>query len=202
MPHQVACPVCGVPMKLPDDSPGRGFQCIRCGAALVTGAGGQLATQPRPMPPANPFADSPGGFAYPAGFSPGPFAPGFYPPLLSREAALAKVYGPGLMLQIAGGLIVLAALCVPLLLLIPDAPDPDALLIGVLVGLTGGLALGAFTFYCGSQLKALRSYVLVLVSVVFLLGLGLLACPLLALPGIWPLIVLLDTGVKAHFGTR
>lgn len=200
MPDQVACPVCGVSMQLPDDSAGRSFQCIRCGAALVTGARGQLVAQPRHMPPVNPFAESPAGFSYPGSSSPGPFAPGFYPPLLSREAALAKVHGPGLMLQIAGGLIVLAALCVPLLLLIPDAPDRDALVICVLVGLTEGLALGAFVFFCGSQLRALRSYVLVLVSVVILLGLGLLACPLLALPGIWPLIVLLDTGVKSHFG--
>ena len=207
MAHQASCPACGIAMQLPDDSPGRGFQCVRCRSSLVTTTGGQLIAQAQlfqptqPLPPPNPFAEAPGGFSYPGQYVPGPFAPGYIPVPMSRDVALAKVQGPGLVLQIAGGLVVLAAFSSLLIMLIPEAREDEAtpLILGVTVPL--GLATGIFTMYCGSQLKALRSYVLVMVGVVLLLIAGLMVCPLVALPGIWPLIVMLDTGVKAHFGT-
>ncbi len=193
-------------MQLPDDSPGRLFQCVRCRSSLVTTTGGQLIAQAQPwqpaqpMPPPNPFADTPGGFSYPGQYAPGPFAPGYIPVPMSREAALARVQGPGLLLQIAGVLTVLAAFSSLLILLIPEARDDEAL--PIILGVTAplGLAIGIFTIFCGSQLKALRSYALVMVGVVLLLVAGLMVCPLVALPGIWPLVVMLDAGVKAHFG--
>jgi hypothetical protein len=189
-------------MQLPDDSPGRGFQCVRCGAALVTTAGGQLATQPRPMQPANPFAESPAGFSYPGSYAPGPFAPGFYsPPMMSREVALAKVRGPALTIQALGWFLVLVAIPSAALYFVVDH-DEHPITVAITFGVAPiALLCGAFTVYCGSQLKALRSYSLVMASVVIMLVVGLLVCPLLALPGIWPMIVMLDSGVKAHFGT-
>ncbi len=173
---------------------------------LTTAAGGQLVAQAAaaspfaPQTPANPFADTPGGFSYPGPYAPGPFAGGYVPMPMSREAALAKVQGPGLILQVAGGLIVLSALASLLIWLIPEAREDEAtpLILGVAVPL--GLVLGGLTFFCGSQLKALRSYALVMTVVVVLLAAGLMLCPLVALPGIWPLIVMLDSGVKGHFG--
>ena len=193
-------------MQLPDDSPGRGFQCVRCGSALVTAAGGQLvaqaiaATPSMPPPPANPFADAPSGFSYPGGYAPSPFAGAYMPQPMSRDAALAKVRGPGLVMQMFGGLIVLAALASLLILLIPEARDDEATPLILAVTAPLGLAMGALSIYSGGQLKVLRSYALVMTSVVLLLAAGLLVCPLVALPGIWPLIVMLDAGVKAHFG--
>jgi hypothetical protein len=130
------------------------------------------------------------------------FAPGYLPPLMSREIALAKVQGPGIMLQIMGGLLMLSALATPLLLLIPDAEDENVILAIVAVCLPLGLAAGGLTFFCGSQFKALQSYYLVLATIVVMLIVGLLVCPLLALPGIWPMIVMLDSGVKANFDAK
>jgi hypothetical protein len=150
--------------------------------------------------PANPFADAPSGFSYPGIYPPGPFAGAYLPQPMSRDAALAKVRGPGLVLQMFGGLIVLAALASLLILLIPEAREDEATPLILAVTVPLGLAVGALSIYSGGQLKVLRSYALVMTSVVLLLAAGLLVCPLVALPGIWPLIVMLDSGVKAHFG--
>jgi hypothetical protein len=190
-------------MQLPDDSPGRGFQCVRCGAALVTTTGGQLVTQPQPMQPANRFADAPAGFSYPGGYAPGPFAPGYFPPpVMSREMALEKVRGPALMIQVLGWLLVIAAIPAAALYFVVDHDQHPVSAVVSFGAAPVALLLGAFTIYCGGQLKTLRSYYLVLVSVIVMLVAGLLVCPLLALPGIWPMIVLLDSGVKANFGAR
>jgi hypothetical protein len=187
-------------MQLPDDSPGRSFQCIRCGVALVTTTGGQLATQSGPVQPANPFAEVPVGFSYPGKYATGQLAPGYFPTPMSREAALEKVRGPALMIQVLGWLLVVAAIPSAALYFVVDHdqhPVSAVITFGVApVALLGG----AFLIYCGSQLRALRSYWLVMVSLVVMMVGGLLVCPLLALPGIWPMIVMLDARVKAHFG--
>jgi hypothetical protein len=202
MPHQVSCPACGVPMQLPDDLPGRSFQCVRCGAALVTTEGGQKVTQPRPMQPANPFAESPTGFGYPGGYAPGMFAPGYLPPLMSREIALAKVRGPALMMQGLGWLLVIASIPAAALYFVVDHDQHPVSAVVSFGAAPVALLLGGFAVFCGSQLNALRSYYLVLATIIVMLIVGLLVCPLLALPGIWPMIVMLDSGVKANFGAK
>jgi hypothetical protein len=154
------------------------------------------------QPPANPFADAPGGYPYPPGYGQAPFTPGYLPLAMTREAALARVQGPGVVLQIFGGLLVLSSLGSLLVLLIPEAREDEATPLILAATVPLGLAAGAFMVFCGGRLKSLRSYVLVMTSVVLLMLVGLLVCPVLALPGIWPLIVLLDQQVKAHFGTR
>jgi len=187
-------------MQLPDDSPGRSFQCIRCGVALVTTTGGQLATQSGPVQPANPFADPPAGFSYPGGYSPSPFAPGYFaPPVMSREMALAKVRGSALMIQGFGWLLIVAAIPAAALYFVVDHDRHPVSAVVSFGAAPVALLLDAFAVYCGSQLKALRSYWFVMVSLVVMMVAGLLVC-LLALPGIWPMIVMLDSGVKAHFG--
>src|SRR5262245_43096656 len=135
MTHQANCPVCGILVHLPDDLPGRCLQCVACRANLMTTTGGQLIAQAQlsqPSPPTNPFADTQGGFSYPGNYAPAPFAPGYLPTPISREAALAKVQGPGLLLQISGVLIMLVALASLLLLLVPEASEDELpLVLGV-----------------------------------------------------------------------
>jgi hypothetical protein len=195
----VACPACNMPLQLPDNLPGRSFQCARCSAQLTTAAGGQLVLQARPGPAPNPFAEYP---AQPQ-FGPPGYHPSFYgPPLLSREAALAKVHAPAIVLQLAGAFCVVCGLALPLILLAPDVRKDEVAIVVVPVISLISLAAGGFTAFCGLRMIALRSYALVMTAVVVLLVLGLLVCPLAALPGIWPLIVLLDSGVKANFNSR
>lgn len=195
-------------MQLPDAVPGRSFACPRCGAMLVTATGGTLVAQgqaapPLVAPPGNPFADAPSGFTYPGyapgPFTPGPFAPGYLPLPMTRDAALAKVRGPAVLMQVMGGLVALASLAMLLLLLTPDGRNDEVLPVMLAIFAPIGLAVGGFTVYCGGRLKSLQSYGLVMTGVVLLLAVGFAICPFAALPAIWPLIVLLDAGVKRHF---
>lgn len=187
-----ACPACNAPLHLPDDLPGRRFQCARCGAILATAAGGQVVVQAHAATPANPFADCPAA----------PFAPaGHYgPAIISREAALAKVRGPAIVLMLTGAVTVLAGAALPLSLLIPDVQDDE--IAPVMLPVLGfvSLAVGGLAAIGGLRMRVLKSYALVMAAVIVLLMAGLLICPLAALPPIWPLVVLLDYGVKANFG--
>jgi len=199
MPIQVACPACNVPLQLPDDMPGRSFQCIRCGTGLATALGGRLIIQAKPAQAPNPFADAPTpGYYGPAGFS----QVYYPPPIMSREMALAKVYGPAALLQSFGALCIVLGMALPGLLLLPDMLEDAVVFAVVLIVAPIALGVGVFTVFCGGRMKALRSYALVMSSVIVLLVAGLLVCPILALPGIWPLVVLLDGGVKANFDAQ
>ncbi len=197
MPIPAVCPACSVPLQLPDDAVGRGFQCVRCGAALWILAGGQIVTQPQPLATAaNPFAEPPQGGYY----GPGAFHPGFLPQRMNREQALAKVRGPGITLILYGLLWGISGLLVPLALLADEFGQDEVaqVIIPVLAGLA--MVIGAFTVFCGTRLMALRSYTAIMVCVVVTIVLGFLICPLLAVAAIWPMVVLLDNQVKPHFG--
>jgi hypothetical protein len=155
--------------------------------------------QGQPSPAPNPFAE------YPAQspFGPPGYHPGYYgPPMLSREAALAKARGPAIVLQLTGALFSIVGLAFPLILLAPDVRNDEVALIVLPVVGVLSIAVGGFTVFCGMRMKALQSYALVLAAVIVLLVAGLLVCPFAALPAIWPLIVLLDNGVKSNFGKQ
>jgi hypothetical protein len=197
MPIQAACPACGVPLQLPDDAVGRGFQCVRCGAALWALAGGQIVTQPQPLKAqANPFAEGPQAGVY----GPASYHPAYLPQPMGREQALAKVRGPGITLIVYGLLWGALGLLLPLALFAEDFRQDEVaqVMIPVLAGLA--MVIGAFTVFCGTRLMALRSYTLIMVGVVLTVVAGILICPLLAIAAIWPLVVLLDNQVKQHFG--
>jgi hypothetical protein len=194
MSVQLVCPACDVPLHLPDDLPGRRFQCARCGAVLATAAGGQVLIQAHTAPSANPFSEHPAP----------PFAPaGHYgPALISREAALAKVRGPAVILLLVGALSILASAVLPLILLVPEIQEDEVAHFLIPVFVVVGLVAGGLALFGGLRMRALKSYALVMAAVIVLLLAGLLICPVAALPAIWPLIVLLDYGVKSNFDTR
>jgi hypothetical protein len=202
MPIPAACPACRTPIELPDDQSGRSFSCPRCSALLVSAAGGQLVVQSRMFAgqTANPFAEDPATGYYAAGYGPPGFGPGYRPfPVLTREMVLAKVRGPAL-LQITGGLIILTGLLLPLTLLSENVQDDEAAFYILSAIAVVCLAAGGLVLWCGLRMQMLRSYSLVLGTIILMMVTGFLVCPLLALPGVWPFIVLLDPGVRANFG--
>ena len=197
MPLPTACPACGVPLQLPDDAVGRSFQCVRCGCALWALAGGKVVTQPQPLAgAANPFAEgSSGGY-----YAPTSFHPAFVPQPMLREQALAKVRGPAITLILCGLLWGLGGMLLPLALLTEEVQSDEVAQVMIPVLACLAILVGAFTIFCGTRLMALRSYTLIMVSVAVTAVAGIMICPLLAVPSIWPLVVMLDNNVKQHFG--
>jgi hypothetical protein len=192
MPIQVSCPACDVSLHLPDDLPGRRFQCVRCGAVLATAAGGQVVIQASAPSSANPFAEHPTATFTPAGY--------YGPVIISRDAALAKVRGPAIILLLTGAITAVGGAALPLLLLIPDVQNDEvAPVVLPALGFVS-LAVGGLAAIGGLRMRALKSYALVMAAVIVLLLAGFLFCPLAALPAVWPLVVLLDYGVRANFG--
>ena len=204
MPIPAACPACRTAIQLPDAQQGRSFACHRCGVQLVTGPGGHLLVQPRYFPGqagANPFAEDPTA-GPPPGFS-SPYGPaGFVPyPVPTRDMVLRRVLPPAIMLMVTGGFVIMAGMATAAALLSENVQQDRAGFIIVMVLALIMLAIGALVVFCGLQMRVLRSYGLVLGVVIALMVVGFLLCPLLAVPGIWPFIVLLDPGVRANFGT-
>ena len=130
------------------------------------------------------------------------YSPG-YVPVADRGRALSKVFGPAILMQIYGAVIVISGitLAISIPFIVADAPRNDQIAIIVLVGVGVFfcVALGAFTFWGGMRMKALRSYTLVMTAVVITFLIGFLTCLPAMVLGIWPLIVLLDGEVKACF---
>jgi hypothetical protein len=105
------------------------------------------------------------------------------------------ISGIVLMLAALGGFGVLAVWSVS------EPDDPDLLVGAVMIVVAGllGLVGGAIVLLGGLRLYALRSYPLVLTAAILVVVIGFLACQPLALAGIWPLVVLMDSEVKSAF---
>jgi hypothetical protein len=180
---------------------GRTFNCQRCGVALVTGPGGHLLVQPRQFSgQANPFAEDPA-----AGYAPGfssPYGPGnFVPyPVPTRDMVLRRVLPPAIVLMVCGGFIIIGGLVTSAALFSDNVQQDQAGFIILSVLATVLVAIGGLVVFSGVQMRALRSYALVLGVVIVMMLVGFLICPVFALPGVWPMIVLLDPGVRANFG--
>jgi hypothetical protein len=140
-----------------------------------------------------------------------------------NPAASSKVATVALAMQVAAGLTILWELCFLLLSLLqffgvsmghfaaPGAGGAAGARMAQLMG--GGLGLAiilimivanAFVIFAGQKMKALESYSLVIVGVVLLILPASCSCCCIAnivrLPiGIWALITLLDSEVKASF---
>jgi hypothetical protein len=172
MANQDKCPACGEPILVPDESPGGKLRCDVCGAVLDMGLDGSVAVIELGL----------------AGRR-----------LPRRDQALEKVKGPGILLQIMGILWVLTAISLPALALFVKEQDRGPVIMFCLVCEVFLLPVGIITWLSGSRMKALRSWGLVLTSVILTFVMGILFCMPLALVGIWPLVVLLDANVKNCF---
>lgn len=215
-----ACPKCGNFVYPQGNVPPGNLRCDRCGT-LVPAAGGSFAAGSQPQPPPGysapyipqfPPAHPP---AYPQPYvnpyqTPNVFADGGYPGYPpgymwqpDRARALAKVQGPGILLQVYGVLLCLSA--IGMVALIPVAlqsdNEDDRTILPVVFAVAALIALvsGGFTIWCGIWLKTLRNYVLVVTCVILTSIVGFLICIPAVLVGIWPLIALNDAEVKACF---
>jgi predicted Zn finger-like uncharacterized protein len=127
-----------------------------------------------------------------------------------RGYALARVQGPGILLQIygifwvlVGGALVLLAVygAIQLQGPLPPAEKEDAIVMTAVGGICSvlGFVLGTVIWWGGTRMKALRTYGLALTATILTFLVALLACAMLAVVGIWPLVVLCDSAVREEF---
>jgi hypothetical protein len=148
--------------------------------------GGKLVVQTTvpPQPPTYRVSSPAAGYAYRP---------------LTREETLFKVRGPAIMLIGYGFMWGIAGLLLPLVLLNDELRQEEFVQPVVAIGAAFSIAFGAFTIFAGLRLLALRSFTLIIVCISLNIALGFLACWMMAIPAIWPLIVALDAKVKPNF---
>ena len=205
------CPICGA--GLPANQAGQTvLRCPKCGDVSEPKAG---FAQPSPAnyPPA-PLLPSPG---YPPPYvpplpssnpyqSPNPWSENFpyqgYA-IPDRGRALAKVKGPAILMLVYSGLLSLCGIALggmmPFILEDMSREEGSVMMAVLGVGTFLCLAAGVFNFWAGWRMMKLRSYAVAMTAVVFSFLIGFLTCLPLMLVGIWPLIILLDSEVRACF---
>ena len=139
--------------------------------------------------------------------APNPWGENFYSPgyynYVDRNRALSKAFGPAIFMQVYSGLILLGGIA--LAAFVPFAVhdmrgDDQAILIGIMgFGVFLCLLLGGLTFFAGMRFKILRSYGFVMTVVIGTLVIGFLTCLPAMFLAIWPMVVLMDSEVKACF---
>jgi phage FluMu protein Com len=219
MPIEFRCTQCGKLLRTGDDTAGRQAQCPACGAlstvpgpvvpeAVETGAsqvpplaplGSQVPSSPTPVPGplfgAGPYA------AYP---STPTHVPGLPP--AQRVAGPANALIVTAVLGIFVHVLSVAADLVPIGL---DLQGPAKDIFGphtmishtahVFFGILG-LALAVFVLLGASKMKNLQNYGFAMAAAIIALVPCTSPCCLLGLPfGIWALVVLTDSSVKAAF---
>ena len=130
-----------------------------------------------------------------------PLAPpsGYFPRPLTRGEAVARAHGPAVMLIVYGFFWGVLGLLLPLYLLNEELRKEEFIQPAIAIGSSFSIAMGAFTIFAGLRMLALRSFALVMLCIVLNIVLGVMGCWLMALPAIWPLIVIMDAKVKPHF---
>jgi hypothetical protein len=209
MTNSSKCPACGEAIALPAATSQSRFACPACGIGLTTNEHGDLAVEavratatsnlaavPKPPPKLKDGEEEDEWDEEVPRRQP-------WRRRYSRAAALQKVKGPGILLQVAGILLLLAGIGLPVLIaIVPKGPDPDDEVITIAMLGGGGvvaLCLGIVVFLAGMRIKSLRSYSFVLAVIIVTMVIGVLTCiPLAAIP-IWPLVVLVGADVRAGF---
>jgi hypothetical protein len=192
---------------VPDDLTGRKFRCGKCGVVVIPTEGGAFVTEPTPLPSAPTPSRTEEGLTPRRDEGNLPRPPRWedevvedWPPLRQflrgQPEALARVRGPGTLLQVYGVLLAIAGAALPVLAVFTGDPVAFALCVA---GCALCMTIGGFTYLGGTRMKALRSYGLALAAVVLTFVVAVLACVPLVVVGIWPLAVLMDGRVKESF---
>lgn len=218
------CPACGVHVQVPDNLLGRKVRCIKCSEIFTADEG--LASPP-PSPIQHEAAPPPRRRPDPYDEGPRPrrdFEEDDYRPRRSpflrrgydRDQALSRVQGPAILLIVVGVLVLLLGLgCLGFAgyglteaAAASNNPyrsskqqDDMVAVVFLTIGAFVNFALGAFLIFAGIRMRALRSYGVCMAAVILTFVVGGLACLPLLLAGIWPLVVLVDSNVKAAFDT-
>ncbi len=218
MPIEFRCSQCGKLLRTDDGTVGRQAQCPECGAVSTVPASSTVPNEPSP----SPFAPSTGGnpFGAPpaadAGTSDNPYqspaSPTYLPPGQVDAFAAQRVAGPatalivtailGILNQVAGIAINAAQMGMgPMWRQNPNRMMPMMFEGGA--GIAGGviaLILGIVVLIGAMKMKKLESYSFAMAAAIIAMIPCLSPCCLLGVPfGIWALVVLSDSSVKAAF---
>ncbi len=209
MPIEFRCPRCGRLLRTPDDTAGKQAQCPACGTLSTIPPPSPLPTEASVSPGPPPDRPMDAGPAAAAAGAERPYqAPGsdafFIPPA-------QRVYGPATALIVVG-VVGIAGHAVGVLANLAHmalgarafrVPDELHLAfsggIGVTINLFG-MAVGLFILIAAIQMKRLESRSLAMAAAIVAMLPCISPCCLLGLPfGIWALIVLNDSSVRAAF---
>jgi len=207
MPVEFLCDKCGRMLRVADESTGNLARCPGCG---------KIQTVPRAVGPGsekpgdsagkpgefagkspNPFAEAPTENPYSAPAA-APFTP-FAPPQMTRELARSRIMGPAIGMIVIGilgagiiGLLMLGGL----VSLVEDGANSEDS-VGLLI-CAGMMVMQLVVLVGAIRMLTLRNYGLAMTASIMSMICGLGFC--VALPfGIWALVVLSDSNVKAHF---
>lgn len=228
MPIEFRCNQCGKLLRTGDETAGRQAQCPECGALSKVPGLADATAAPPPLAPLGGQSSASPGAAPGSPFSAGPQfggatgsenpyqSPGSYtyrvPPGQADPVAAQRVAGPAIALMVIAILGMLWDLFVIIgyvnfIFVAAGAaaqggePFPVAVFggIGVAFGILG-LAIGALILIGAIKMKKLQSYGLAMTSAIAGMIPCYWPCCLLGLPfGIWALVVLSDSSVKAAF---
>jgi phage FluMu protein Com len=223
MPIEFRCNECGKLLRTDDETVGRQAQCPECGAiSIVPSSTASSETSPSPFAPspfapsagANPFGSGPAGDAESSDNSyQSPVSPTYLPPgQIDPALAAQRVAGPATALMVIAilSLIVRAGGVVVGLLQFGEAPmiqpqnrhDLIPMMVGGGANAVGGIfgIIVAVVILLGAmKMKKLESYGFSMaVAIIAMIPCFSPCC--LGLPfGIWALVVLSDSSVKAAF---
>ena len=211
MPIEFRCSRCGKLLRTGDDTAGRQAQCPACGTlSMVPTPADTTRTSPLLAPLGTESSASPD--TVPGSpFGPGPGMDG-----ATDSDAAKRVSGPatalivaailGMILQvlgILGNFVLMAVDFQPPAGAAAQGHDPLAMMVGngvqVAIGVFS-LAMGALVLMGAMKMKNLENYSFAMASAIIAMIPCFSPCCLLGLPlGIWALVVLNDSSVKAAF---
>ena len=218
MAIEFRCGKCSKLLRTSDETAGRQAQCPECGALSEIPSPGSPTgmSPPLPSPVGETSADAPGS----------PFGPGFpvdgamgsnapyqtTDPHTLHVMALERVSGPATALIVTGILSIIlqtigivANLALTVIEIGPAAQDPELFFNPFGPGINAAfgvfsLAMAILVLVGAMKMKSLNSYGFVVASAIVAMIPCISPCCLLGFPfGIWALVVLSDSSVKAAF---
>jgi DNA-directed RNA polymerase subunit RPC12/RpoP len=211
MPIEFRCSQCGKLLRTGDETAGREAQCPECGALsrIPTGTGSAQALPPSASPGSDAFASTPAGSTD----SGQPFGTAYQNSFLPADPfAAARVSAPataliitgvlGVVGQVVGVVVNLIQITVGAGLAGPGREVVPAMFGAGVYAVVGvfGIALCVLVVVGAMKMKRLESYSLAMAAAVLSVVPCTSPCCLLGVPfGIWALIMLNDSSVKAAF---
>jgi hypothetical protein len=216
------CPQCNHLLRTEDNTAGKQAQCPRCGAVSVVPLAAASAGASAPSgPPAtgDPFAQAAGGGLPPHAANPYQSPHGSQYAILPGEAdplAARRVSAPATALMVmailgALGNLVIAAMYGVILGMamaghvnkVANGQNPQQLVLGsvmIEIMAVGGLIANVVLFLGARKMYKLQSYPFAMIAAVLALIPALSPCCVLGVPfGIWAMVVLCNSSVKAAF---
>lgn len=202
MARSERCPACRGVVDLPEESDWGRIRCLDCGAKLDVRDGRlwEVDRGVREQPDEKPRRRLPRR-AYDEDYDEGGR---FESVRFDERQVRGKVRGAGIFTQVLGALLVVVGLLAGIGgavgALTIDVRNDDFVVVVMAAGTAIlCLPLGVAAVWAGWRMTQLRSHGAATAVVVILLVIGFLACGVFAAVFLWPMIVLMDSKVKAAF---